>query len=541
MDQALDPAHPEAEASQPRDPQLDALLGLARQLSRLPKAPSPSAAFVGALAQRLALSQASPSALGAPASTARPVVTSGAGAIDVAAGARTASPSGSTLSLDLLAQSLATLPKAPAPDADFRVQLAARLSQLPDPRSIAATATTAATQQTQTPAAVQPTQEVLQRLDERLAALTEGRAPSQATVQAGLDDELGTLLDLAAGLRALPATPSPAPAFRQDLAQTLRQAPWPRSLPQPVRRAPWTWLAAFWRSTAATAAAAAAILLFLARGHLPSSGGLPALAPEPAPAPISRLVDRGPALLGTAPLRRQDPALASAVGEGPAAEEARPPAPAPIIDGPRTVARLAPAPAAVPEFGLLAQAPSPAPDALPAASEVEEDPEEEERDDEDARQGRGAQPEVRPQPTQAAPEQPPASPQASEPPPATVQPATPAPIVPSPTAPVIPANQPPRILGLACTPDQVEEAGSAECTVEVEDDGGKTGLSYTWSLQGVGPELSGTQDSRVTFTASGNGGGLSWLGEFVILVLVRDAEGLEVQGRTLVTIRPAQP
>lgn len=100
---------------------------------------------------------------------------------------------------------------------------------------------------------------------------------------------------------------------------------------------------------------------------------------------------------------------------------------------------------------------------------------------------------------------------------------------------------PPRILGLTCTPDQVEEAGSAECRVEVEDDGGLPGLSFEWLLQGVGPELSDPRAPTVTFTASGNGGGLGWQGEFILVIIVRDAQGLETQGRTQVTITPAQP
>ena len=85
----------------------------------------------------------------------------------------------------------------------------------------------------------------------------------------------------------------------------------------------------------------------------------------------------------------------------------------------------------------------------------------------------------------------------------------------------------------------MEEAGSAECRVEVEDDGGLPGLSFEWLLQGVGPELSDPRAPTVTFTASGNGGGLGWQGEFILVIIVRDAQGLETQGRTQVTITPA--
>lgn len=522
LDEALDSASTPEQVSAPQAPELRSLVAVARRLAEQPKAPAPSASFVADLGARL---------------KARPV----AAALDCSALKATADVAGSPLDLELegLGQALAALPKAPAPSAAFRGLLAQRLAELPAPRSLEVVPTAAT--------AVQPTQEILQLFDQSLEALAAGRMDVQAQLRAALAQdpaaaaELGSLLALVARLRELPQAPGLSLGFRQALARALRRAPWPRSLPPRAAAAPWSWLAAFWRSTAATAAAAAAILLFLARGHLPSHGPLPAFAPERLPATtpaLSARLDGQPAPGRLTPLRRQDPGAASADPTRPGQPAARPQAlaAAPAALGARTFVQAAPpAPALPPSSGPEPAHVRPA-EALPAPADDEDREDEEEREDEDPA------PAIRPQPTLQPPvEPPPSSPAPSEPPPATVQPATPAPSAPPPTAPVIPANQPPRIMGLHCTPDQVEEAGSAECRVEVEDDGGQEGLHYSWTLQGVGPELSGDDGSIVTFTASGNGGGLSWLGEFVLLVVVRDAEGLEVQGRTQVTIRPAQP
>lgn len=522
LDEALDSASTPEQASAAQAPELRSLVALARRLAEQPKAPAPSASFVADLGARLA---------------ARPV----AAALEAAAHETSAAMAGLQLDLELegLGQALAALPKAPAPSAAFRGLLAQRLAELPAPRSLEVLATAATS--------VQPTQEILQLFDQSLEAMVAGRTDVQEQLRAALAQdpaaaaELGGLLALVARLRELPQAPGLSLGFRQALAQALHRAPWPRSLPRRTAAAPWSWLAAFWRSTAATAAAAAAILLFLVRGHLPSHGPLPAFAPErlPAAPALSARLD-GPSAPGRlAPLRRQDPGTASAdpTRAGQAAARSRPVAAAPAALGARTLAQAAPpAPGLLPSSGPEPAQAQPA-EAPPAPAEDEERGDEEEREDEDPA------PAIRPQPTLQPPvEPPPSSPVPSEQPPAaTAQPVTPQPSAPPPTAPVIPANQPPRILGLHCTPDQVEEAGSAECRVEVEDDGGQEGLHYSWTLQGVGPELSGDDGSIVTFTASGNGGGLSWLGEFVLLVVVRDAEGLEVQGRTQVTIRPAQP
>ena len=515
--------------------EVSALVSLAGDLARLPKAPGPTADFTRALAVRLA--QASGGAQPDPTLAERLDAALLLHAAPLAA-PPTAVPA-ELAELLVLADGLRRLPAAPAPSTAFRAALAARLTALPGP----------VTETRQAAVTAPPTQDLLQVLDQSLDALVAGHGDPRAFLLAACEHdaqtagELASLLDLAAGLRSLPAVPSPVAAFRIRVAKALRQAPWPRSLPRHAPAAPWSWLAALWRNTAAMATAAATLLLFLGRDHLPSMAGsaldaadrsaaVRRAADQPAAevVPIHRIEDR------SADLRRPDGWLRVSLP--------RPAQSAPLVIVARIQPeRAAPAPAERPPAAAASQrvaygqpvAEAPAPEPA-AASDDENEDRDRDRDRavrEASHPAPGAAPTEAPQPlpTQAPPSQP-----------APTEPPAPQPTAaPLPTAPVIPANEPPRILGLTCTPDQVEEAGSAECRVEVEDDGGLPGLSFEWLLQGVGPELSDPRAPTVTFTASGNGGGLGWQGEFILVIIVRDAQGLETQGRTQVTITPAQP
>lgn len=533
LEEALDAAlagrdrpnpEPAADAEATADA-LSSLVTLASGLAQLPKAPGPSADFTRALAARLA---------GSPAAAA--FDPAAADALDRALGDADASAAPAELTeLLTLAQGLRRLPAAPAPDDAFKAALASRLSDrlAGHPEALAAA-----------PFA-QPTQDLLSALDQSLDALAAGGQDPRAVLLAACAQdaraagELEPLLHLAASLRALPAAPGPVALFRTRLAKALHQAPWPRSLPQPTPVAPWNWLASLWRSTAAMAAAAATVLLFLGRAHLPLlAPGVPAA--ETAPPAIHE---------GS----RSAASLPPIVRVGDRSARPQPPdgwsrdslAPASAAEPPKAVARLrverpsAPDPAlsaAAPVLvQVLAMAPAAAPPEVASAPADEgDDGEDERRDRRDAE---------RPTPAAAPTEAPLVLPSEPAPTgPAPTEPPAPQPTTaPLPTVPVIPANEPPRILGLTCTPDQVEEAGSAECRVEVADDGDPQDLDYEWILQGVGPELSDPRSPTVTFTASGNGGGLGWQGEFVLVIVVRDAQGLETRGRTQVTIKPAQP
>lgn len=506
---------------------LSSLVALASGLVQLPKAPGPSADFTRALAARLA---------GSPAASA--FDPAAADALDRALGDADASSAPADLAeLLTLAQGLRRLPAAPAPDDAFKAALASRLSArlAGHPEALAAA-----------PFA-QPTQDLLSALDQSLDALAAGGQDPRAVLLAACAQdaraagELEPLLHLAASLRALPAAPGPVALFRDRLAKALHQAPWPRSLPQPTAAAPWNWLASLWRSTAAMAAAAATVLLFLGRAHLPLLAPTDPAA-ETAPAAFQDGPDSTAAL---APILR--------VGDR-SAKPQRPDGwsrdsltPAGAAEPPKAVARLRAERPKVPDLALSAAAAPVAVQVLamaPAAAppEVASAPADQGGDDGDDKR-RDRRDDQRPTPAAAPTEAPLVLP--SEPAPtgaAPTEPPAPQPTTaPLPTVPVIPANEPPRILGLTCTPDQVEEAGSAECRVEVADDGDLQDLDYEWILQGVGPELSDPRSPTVTFTASGNGGGLGWQGEFVLVIVVRDAQGLETRGRTQVTIRPAQP
>lgn len=503
---------------------LVSLVALASGLARLPKAPGPSADFTRALAARLA---------GSPAAAA--CDPAAADALDRALGDTNASAAPAELAeLLTLAQGLRRLPAVPAPDAAFKAALASRLSaHLAGHTDSAAAAPFA-----------QPTQDLLSALDQSLDALAAGGQDPRAVLLAACAQdtraagELEPLLHLAASLRALPSAPGPVAAFRTQLAKVLHQAPWPRSLPLPTAVAPWSWLGSLWRSTAAMAAAAATVLLFLGRAHLPL------LAPVvPAAETAPPAFHEGPRSAASLPpiVRFGDRSARPQRPDGWSRDTL---APIAAAEPPKAVARLGVEPPAAPDPALIAAAApmavqvlalAPVPEAASAATEADDD-----RDREQERDRRDAE---RPAPAAAPTEAPlvlptepaPTGPVPTEPP--GPQPTT----APPPTVPVIPANEPPRILDLTCTPDQVEEAGSAECRVEVADDGDLQDLDYEWILQGVGPELSDPRSPTVTFTASGNGGGLGWLGEFVLVIVVRDGEGLETRGRTQVTIKPAQP
>lgn len=505
---------------------LSSLVALASGLVQLPKAPGPSTDFTRALAARLA---------GSPAAAA--FDPAAADALDRALGDADASAAPAELAeLLTLAQGLRRLPAAPAPDDAFKAALASRLSArlAGHPEALAAA-----------PFA-QPTQDLLSALDQSLDALAAGGQDPRAVLLAACAQdaraagELEPLLHLAASLRALPAAPGPVAQFRTRLAKALHQAPWPRSLPQPTPVAPWGWLASLWRSTAAMAAAAATVLLFLGRAHLPLL------------APTSPAAETAPAAFHDGPGSTASLLTIPRFGNR-SAKPQRPDgwsrdsvAPAGAAEPPKVVARLRAERSTVPDPALsaaaapmavqvLAMAPAAQPPEVASApADQGDDGEDERRDRRDAE---------RPTPAAAPTEAPLVLPSEPAPTgPAPTEPPAPQPTTaPLPTVPVIPANEPPRILGLTCTPDQVEEAGSAECRVEVADDGDLQDLDYEWILQGVGPELSDPRSPTVTFTASGNGGGLGWQGEFVLVIVVRDAQGLETRGRTQVTIKPAQP
>jgi hypothetical protein len=515
--------------------EVSALIALAGDLARLPKAPGPTPDFTRALAARL--SEASLPAHPDPALAER---LDAALSLDTpATSAPTASIPAELVELVTLAADLKRLPAAPTPRPEFTTVLAARLAALPAPAAFLQPTT-----------AAQPTQDLLQVLDQSLDALVEGRQdPRSVLLAACAHDartagELAPLLDLAVGLRSLPSAPDPELSFRAQLAKTLRKAPWPRSLTRQAPSAPWSWLAALWRSTAAMATAAATLLLFLGRDHLPSvtDAALDAQRGELRQSggeavhgvPVLQLSSANPQRPDGEP-REGRPMLSA---DAPPAVMARPRALAasrPTGSGP-TGSGQPPAPALV---AMVAMAPAATEATAPGGGAPSDDQDDDKDDDRDRAEREAARRSSTIAPT-AAPLVFPTEPAPTEP--APTEPPAPRPTTePQPTPPVIPANEPPRILGLTCTPDQVEEAGSAECRVEVDDDGGLEGVSFEWQLQGVGPELSDPRAATVTFTASGNGGGLGWQGEFVLVIIVRDAQGLETRGRTQVTITPTQP
>lgn len=509
--------------------EVSALIALAGDLARLPKAPGPTPDFTRALAARL--SEASLPAHPDPALAERLDA-----ALSLDAPATSAPPAGipaELVELVTLAADLKRLPAALTPRPEFTTALAARLAALPAPAAFLQPTT-----------AAQPTQGLLQVLDESLDALVEGRQdPRSVLLAACAHDartagELAPLLDLAASLRSLPSVPAPELSFRTQLAKVLRQAPWPRSLPRQAPSAPWSWLAALWRSTAAMATAAATLLLFLGRDHLPSVTDAARDARQGEVRQNGGEAARGAPVLQLSSANPQRPD-----GE-PREGRLKPPADAPpaVLARPRALPASRPAgegrPPAPALVAMVAMAPA-ATEAAAGGGAPSDDQVDDKDDDRDRAEREAARRSSTIAPT-AAPLVFPTEPAPIEP--APTEPPAPRPTTePQPTLPVIPANEPPRILGLTCTPDQVEEAGSAECRVEVDDDGGLEGVSFEWQLQGVGPELSDPRSATVTFTASGNGGGLGWQGEFVLVIIVRDAQGLETRGRTQVTITPTQP
>lgn len=162
-----------------------------------------------------------------------------------------------------LAAGLGGLPEIPGPTEAFRDRLAAALDAAPEPANVQVGASS---QPAPTPA---PTTELVRALDAALEAESGARAILDQHPQ--LEAELAPLVGLATALRELPATEAPAESFRGELASAIAQAPPPRATtaargPAAGLAGGLSWLRWLWRSTAATAAVAATVIIFIAAG-----------------------------------------------------------------------------------------------------------------------------------------------------------------------------------------------------------------------------------------------------------------------------------
>jgi hypothetical protein len=198
---------------------------------------------------------------------------------------------------------------------------------------------------------------------------------------------------------------------------------------------------------------------------------------------------------------------------------------------------LPPATDAVPAAAADAPPPQAASPAEPAAEPEDEDGDEVDEPEAPPAQDPGTgEPAVTPEPTsQVVP----------DPDPARGPDPLPSPSPPLPTPPVIPANAPPVISSLRCSPEEVEEAGTAVCEVVVEDDGGLEGLTYSWEARTedggfVGGEFEDPAAAVGVYAINGTGSGLGWQGRVIIVITVRDAEGEATIEQTTVQVTPAR-